>query len=183
MRFMKEKPLAEDVKLSELAEMTEGYVGADIEGICREAAMLALREIVTPGADRKNIQEKAAEVRLSKRHFEKAIRRVKPTTSRETLSAYEKSAELFARYATEFEEESSEEKIRKSRSKKKIRKPGSKKRFLRKRYPDFLQADKTLFDQPVNSGTLIFARKRAASLIENFIDLSSTHLRNSIRIT
>lgn len=74
-------------------------------------------------------------------------------------------------------------KIRKSRSKKKIRKPGSKKRFLRKRYPDFLQADKTLFDQPVNSGTLIFARKRAASLIENFIDLSSTHLRNSIRIT
>ncbi len=90
--------------------MTEGYVGADIEGICREAAMLALREIVTPGADRKNIQEKAAEVRLSKRHFEKAIRRVKPTTSRETLSAYEKSAELFARYATEFEEESSEEK-------------------------------------------------------------------------
>ena len=106
----KEKPLAEDVKLSELAEMTEGYVGADIEGICREAAMLALREIVTPGADRKNIQEKAAEVRLSKRHFEKAIRRVKPTTSRETLSAYEKSAELFARYATEFEEESSEEK-------------------------------------------------------------------------
>ena len=104
----KGKPLAEDVKLSELAEMTEGYVGADIEGICREAAMLALREIVTPGIDRKDLQEKAGDVRISKKHFEKAIRRVKPTTSREALSDYEKSAELFARYATEFEEEASE---------------------------------------------------------------------------
>ena len=80
------KPLAEDVKLSELADMTEGYVGADIEGICREAAMLALREIVTPGIGRKDIEEKAGDVKISKKHFERAIRRVKPTTSRETLA-------------------------------------------------------------------------------------------------
>ncbi|MPM94967.1 hypothetical protein SDC9_142116 [bioreactor metagenome] len=108
--------------------MTEGYVGADIEGICREAAMLALREIVTPGVDRKNIQEKAGEVRISKRHFERAIRRVKPTTSRETLSAYEKSAELFARYSTEFEEETSEAKQQETKGEK-------------KEMPDFLQAE------------------------------------------
>jgi transitional endoplasmic reticulum ATPase len=124
----KGKPLAEDVKLSELAEMTEGYVGADIEGICREAAMLALREIVTPGVDRKNILEKAGDIRLSKRHFERAIRRVKPTTSRETLSAYERSAELFARYATEFEEEPSEAKEQETKSEK-------------KEIPGFLQAE------------------------------------------
>lgn len=102
------KPLAEDVNLSELADMTEGYVGADIEGICREAAMLALREIVTPGADRKDIKKRAGEVRISKKHFERAIRRVKPTTSRESLAAYERSAELFAKYATDFEEEAPE---------------------------------------------------------------------------
>jgi transitional endoplasmic reticulum ATPase len=99
------KPLAEDVNLSDLADMTEGYVGADIEGICREAAMLALREIVTPGVGRKDIEKRAGEVRISKKHFERAIRRVKPTTSRENLSTYEQSAELFAKYATEFEEE------------------------------------------------------------------------------
>ena len=36
-------PLAKDVDLKKLAKNTEGYVGADIEAVCREAAMLALR--------------------------------------------------------------------------------------------------------------------------------------------
>ncbi len=39
-----EMPLADNVKLSKLAKRTEGYVGADIEAVCREAAMLTLRE-------------------------------------------------------------------------------------------------------------------------------------------
>jgi transitional endoplasmic reticulum ATPase len=99
------KPIAEDVKPSQLADMTDGYVGADIEGICREAAMLGLREIVTPGISRKDIQEKAGEIKISKKHFERAIRRVKPTTSRETMRSYEQHAELFAKYATESEDD------------------------------------------------------------------------------
>ena len=40
----KDTPLAEDVDLEILADITEGYVGADIESICREAVMIALRE-------------------------------------------------------------------------------------------------------------------------------------------
>jgi len=40
------KPLAPDVDLTELAERTEGMVGADIEGLCRQAAMLAIREFL-----------------------------------------------------------------------------------------------------------------------------------------
>ena len=40
----KDMPLAEDVDLKKLAKNTEGYVGADIEAVCREAAMLALRD-------------------------------------------------------------------------------------------------------------------------------------------
>ncbi|MBN1134426.1 MAG: CDC48 family AAA ATPase, partial [Methanosarcinaceae archaeon] len=35
-------PLAKGVNIEELADMTEGYVGADIEAVCREAVMLAL---------------------------------------------------------------------------------------------------------------------------------------------
>ena len=37
-------PLAEDVNLKKLAKNTEGYVGADIEAVCREAAMFTLRD-------------------------------------------------------------------------------------------------------------------------------------------
>jgi len=39
----KSMPLAEDVDLKKLASLTKGYSGADIESICREAALIALR--------------------------------------------------------------------------------------------------------------------------------------------
>ncbi len=39
----KEIPLAKSINLKELANMTKGYSGADIESMCREAAMIALR--------------------------------------------------------------------------------------------------------------------------------------------
>jgi transitional endoplasmic reticulum ATPase len=43
-------PLAKNVNLEELAKQTEGYTGAEIEGICREAGLNAIRhnrEVVT----------------------------------------------------------------------------------------------------------------------------------------
>ena len=40
------KPLADDVDLDQLADETEGYVGADIEALCREASMIATREFI-----------------------------------------------------------------------------------------------------------------------------------------
>lgn len=39
-------PLADDVNLGHLADITHGYVGADLEALCREAAMITLREII-----------------------------------------------------------------------------------------------------------------------------------------
>jgi len=61
----KDMPLAKDVDLKKLAKNTEGYVGADIEAICREAAMLALREDI----EAKEIPYK---------YFKQAIDKVKP---------------------------------------------------------------------------------------------------------
>ena len=40
----KKKPISKDVSLEELAEMAEGFTGADIEAVCNRAAMLAIRE-------------------------------------------------------------------------------------------------------------------------------------------
>lgn len=55
-----------DVDLNELVRKTEGYSGADIEGVCREAALIALRE---------NIKSE----QVSMEEFEKAIKKVKPS--------------------------------------------------------------------------------------------------------
>jgi len=40
------KPLAEDVDLALLSDLTDGLVGADIESVCQQAARLAIREFV-----------------------------------------------------------------------------------------------------------------------------------------
>jgi len=39
-------PLAQDINLEKIAEITHGFVGADLAALCREAAMKALRTII-----------------------------------------------------------------------------------------------------------------------------------------
>jgi transitional endoplasmic reticulum ATPase len=70
-----EMPLSKDVDPGALASMAEGYSGADIEAICREAAIIALRD---------NIE--ATEV--SRRDFEKAMQRVSPSVSPQDDAVY-----------------------------------------------------------------------------------------------
>ena len=66
-----EMPLAEDVKLSKLAKRTEGYVGADIEAVCREAAMLTLRE---------NMEAEKVDMNA----FNEAMEKVKPNSFKQS---------------------------------------------------------------------------------------------------
>jgi len=86
---LKNKPLAEDVKLEELAERTEGYSGADIEAVCREAGMLAIREALKPGVSREEAKEIAKKIKITRRHFEEALKKVKPSLTQEDLKRYE----------------------------------------------------------------------------------------------
>ncbi|MEM2497514.1 MAG: CDC48 family AAA ATPase, partial [Candidatus Nezhaarchaeales archaeon] len=68
-------PLAPDVSIEELAKMTENYAGSDIEALCREAAMLALRQNL--GAER-----------VERSHFLNAMKKVKPTVNEAMLNYY-----------------------------------------------------------------------------------------------
>jgi len=68
-------PLAEDVDLAELARRTEGYTGADLAALVREAAMHALRENITAK-------------HVTMRHFEQALRKVKPSVTDQMLEYY-----------------------------------------------------------------------------------------------
>jgi transitional endoplasmic reticulum ATPase len=76
---LKGKPLSDEVDIKELARRTEGYVGADIEAICREAAILALRDCIKPGMEREDVKREALEIRIKNEHFEKAFNIVRPT--------------------------------------------------------------------------------------------------------
>ncbi len=71
----KNMPLTKDVSLDALAKRTELYSGADIEAICREAAMLALRE---------NIKAK----QVTMRHFEKSLDEHRPSIAKEETERY-----------------------------------------------------------------------------------------------
>ena len=76
----KNMPLAKDVDLEELAEITDGYVGADIEAICREAAMSALREDID-----------ASIVNMG--HFRKALKEIHPSVDEEMIEYYKEIAD------------------------------------------------------------------------------------------
>ena len=77
-------PLAEDVNLEELAELTEGYTGADLEVLVREAGLIALREAIKNGVP----VDKVCRI-----HFEKAREKVKPSITLDMLKYYENWAE------------------------------------------------------------------------------------------
>jgi transitional endoplasmic reticulum ATPase len=75
----RDMPLSKDVDLQEIAEKARGYSGADVEALCREAAMNALRDSI----DSKEV---------SRKDFDKAMETVKPSIN-------EKMEEYYAQFS------------------------------------------------------------------------------------
>jgi transitional endoplasmic reticulum ATPase len=71
----KNMPLSRDVNLEELADKTDGYVGADLENLCREAGMMAYRE--NPDASE-----------VSQKNFLDAMRVIRPSVDENVLKFY-----------------------------------------------------------------------------------------------
>ncbi|MFC6718593.1 CDC48 family AAA ATPase [Natrialbaceae archaeon GCM10025810] len=90
----RDKPLAEAVDLDRLASETEGYVGADIEAVCREAAMAASREFIT-SVEPEEMADTVGNVRISEEHFEHALGEVNPSVTPETRERYQEIEEQF----------------------------------------------------------------------------------------
>jgi len=72
----RDMPLAEDVDLVEMAAKTEGFVGADLESLCREAALIAIRK--NPDANTVHMEE-----------FLEALKTIGPSVTEETIKYYE----------------------------------------------------------------------------------------------
>jgi transitional endoplasmic reticulum ATPase len=77
-------PLAADVDLERLAEITHGFVGADLQALSKEAGMRALHEILDKAdTDTASPLELARRARVHMRHFVAALKDIEPTATRE----------------------------------------------------------------------------------------------------
>lgn len=70
----------QDLFLTWLAKRTEGFSGADIEAVCKEAGILALREDIAAKS-------------LSKKHFDESLKQARPSITQEMQGFYRKVAE------------------------------------------------------------------------------------------
>jgi transitional endoplasmic reticulum ATPase len=80
-------PLAEDVDLARLAAITHGFVGADLESLCREAAMTTLRKVI-PEIDFASDElpyELLLSLEVTMDHFLSALAEVEPSAVREVF--------------------------------------------------------------------------------------------------
>ena len=80
-------PLDKDVIFEELALKTVGYTGADVEVLCKEAALKSIKPYF---AELKSLQEKVPtqildKIKVTRQHFIEALRQVEPSAMREVL--------------------------------------------------------------------------------------------------
>ena len=80
-------PLAENVEMGHLAAITHGFVGADLEALCREAAMICVRSIM-PDIDfglARIPYEQLAKLEVGPDDFLEGLREVEPSATREVF--------------------------------------------------------------------------------------------------
>jgi transitional endoplasmic reticulum ATPase len=92
----KKKPLAEDTNIDNLASKMDGYTGADIAAVASAAVMLALREHISKYGKPEEAVSHAKELKIHMRHFEDAMKKIRPLSSQE-LDMYKMISERFER--------------------------------------------------------------------------------------
>jgi transitional endoplasmic reticulum ATPase len=68
----KKKPLVKEINFARLVELTDGFSGAEIEGVCNRAAMSAIRRYVNK--DEKSVKS----IKVTQEDFENAIEKIRP---------------------------------------------------------------------------------------------------------
>jgi transitional endoplasmic reticulum ATPase len=90
----KKKPLAEDIDIEKLSDLTDRYTGADISSLASAAVMLALREHISKYKDPKDADTNVKELKIHMRHFEEAVKKIRPLSAQE-LNMYKGISEQF----------------------------------------------------------------------------------------
>ncbi|MBN1431947.1 MAG: CDC48 family AAA ATPase [Methanomicrobiaceae archaeon] len=89
-----ESVISKDIDIDELVEKTDGYVGADIEMLVREAKLISMREFIekTSGMKEEERNKALSNVMVTKDHMNQAMRKVRGTLDRETVEEYDKKS-------------------------------------------------------------------------------------------
>ena len=90
----KKKPLSQDINITELADNTEGYTGADIASLSSAAVILSLREHLSKYPDSKEAEKNKADLKITMKHFEEAMKKIRPLSKQE-LDMYKNVANQF----------------------------------------------------------------------------------------
>lgn len=88
--------LAEDVSIEKLADMTDGYTGADIAAFTSGALMLAMREHISKYKDPKDAEKNAKELKVHLHHIQETMKKIRPLSAQE-LDWYKRVADMFGK--------------------------------------------------------------------------------------
>ena len=85
--------LAEDVDLDALIQKVKGYSGADISNVCRDAAMMPLRNAITAGklsiTEIANIKPDEIDTPITQKDFLEALGNIQKSVSKDLLAEYQ----------------------------------------------------------------------------------------------
>jgi len=93
---LKNKPLANDIKIEKMANDLEGYTGADIQSICEEATLLTIRKTLADNSVNTQDADSVKNVKISQKEFDDAINKV--------LKSADRAKQAHDKYAKEPEE-------------------------------------------------------------------------------
>lgn len=83
-------PLDDDVDLAVVARLTEGYTGADLAGLVRQASLQTLKDSIAECGSDDTPCEADQDLKVAMVHFQEAIRTIKPSVNEEDKKHYER---------------------------------------------------------------------------------------------
>jgi len=94
---LKEVKVVEDLELKSVARRLEGYSGADITNVCRDASMMSMRRKIAglKPMEIRNLNQDELDMPVSKQDFMEAVQKCNKSVSKEDLEKYEKWMEEF----------------------------------------------------------------------------------------
>jgi len=94
---LRDVELAEDVNFGDLATLTDGFSGADITNICRDAAMMAMRRAIAglSPLEIKNLKKEEVESPITMTDFREARSKIQPSVSEADLKKFQRWMEEF----------------------------------------------------------------------------------------